>query len=151
MLANQNAAALADIVDHLPYQMVGAKWQTAGPAGAAGRRVNGLLLVKGPIQRAAGGAKLVGRAGNGLRGRGRVFYGYGQHPRGRWALTALPQGDDRAARRRTRNPTLGQSADGAISTRPTCLQALTLGHVSEASRLTAGQAIGSIERAMRSP
>lgn len=78
------------------------------------------------------------------------FTGYRSAPaRGARALTALPQGDaSRGAAQNARNPTLGQSADGAISTRPTCLQALTLGHVSEASRLTAGQAIGSIERAM---
>ena len=82
-------------------------------------------------------------------GKGR-FTGYRSAPaRGARALTALPQGDEsRDEAPSVRDPTLGQSADGAISTRSICLQALTLGHVSEASRLTAGQAIGSIERAM---
>lgn len=78
------------------------------------------------------------------------FTGYRSSPaRGVRALTALPQGDaSRDEALSVRDPTLGQSSDGVISTRSICLQALTLGHVSEASRLTAGQAIGSIERAM---
>ena len=78
------------------------------------------------------------------------FTGYRSAPaRGARALTALPQGDASCGvAQNARNATLGQSSDGAISTRSICLQALTLGHVSEASRLTAGQAIGSIERAM---
>jgi len=82
-------------------------------------------------------------------GKGR-FTGYRSAPaRGARALTALPQGDkSRGGAQSARDPSMSQSPDGGRSTYPTRLQALTLGHVSEASRLTAGQAIGSIERAM---